>query len=105
MAENKCVCCGEIIPEGTMVCSICSKSNENLVTPEFICEQLAECFDEPCNMSPFEEELHDTEEKTNGVKSFAGKQPLLTVGCVTSNSNIMKRRTQSNEHKTIPFKK
>lgn len=74
MSGNRCVCCGESIPEGIMVCSICSKFNENLVTPEFICEQLAERFDEPCNMSLFEEELHDTEEKTNGATSFAAKQ-------------------------------
>ena len=73
MSENRCVCCGEIIPEGTMVCSICSKSNENLVTPEFICEQLADRFDEPCNMSPFEEELHDTEEKDEWCNKFCGK--------------------------------
>lgn len=71
--ENRCVICGEIIPEGTMVCYNCLKSNENLVTPEFICEQLAERFDEPCNMSPFEEELHDTEEKDEWCNKFCGK--------------------------------
>ena len=73
MSENRCVCCGESIPEGTMVCSICSKSNENLATPEFICKQLAERFDEPCNMSPFEEELHDTEEKCEWCEKYCGK--------------------------------
>ena len=71
--ENRCVICGEIIPEGTMVCYNCLKSNENLVTPEFICEQLADRFDEPCNMSPFEEELHDTEEKDEWCNKFCGK--------------------------------
>lgn len=71
--ENRCVICGKIIPEGTMVCYNCLKSNENLVTPEFICEQLAERFDEPCNMSPFEEELHDTEEKDEWCNKFCGK--------------------------------
>lgn len=71
--ENRCVICGEIIPEGTMVCSNCLKSNESLVTPEFICEQLADRFDEPCNMSPFEEELHDTEEKDEWCNKFCGK--------------------------------
>ena len=71
--ENRCVICGEIIPEGTMVCSNCLKSNESLITPEFICEQLADRFDEPCNMSPFEEELHDTEEKDEWCNKFCGK--------------------------------
>lgn len=71
--ENRCVICGEIIPEGTMVCYNCLKSNESLVTPEFICEQLADRFDEPCNMSPFEEELHDTEEKDEWCNKFCGK--------------------------------
>ena len=47
--------------------------SKNLVTPEFICEQLAERFDEPCNMSPFEEELHDTEEKDEWCNKFCGK--------------------------------
>lgn len=23
MSENRCICCGEIIPEGRMVCKIC----------------------------------------------------------------------------------
>jgi hypothetical protein len=47
--------------------------SENIVTPEFICDQLAERFDEPCNMSPFEEELHDTEEKCEWCKKYCGK--------------------------------
>ena len=47
--------------------------SENLVTPEFICEQLAERFDEPCNMSPFEEELHNTEEKCEWCEKYCGK--------------------------------
>lgn len=47
--------------------------SENLVTPEFICEQLAERFDEPCNMSPFDEELHDTEEKCEWCEKYCGK--------------------------------
>ena len=25
MNENRCVCCGEVIPEGTMVCWKCEK--------------------------------------------------------------------------------
>lgn len=24
--ENRCICCGEIIPEGRMVCPICERS-------------------------------------------------------------------------------
>ena len=73
MNENRCVCCGAIIPEGTMVCSVCSKVEDNPVTPTFICEQLAEHFDEPCNMSPFEDELHDTEEKCEWCEKYCGK--------------------------------
>lgn len=34
MSENRCVCCGTIIPEGSMVCSVCSKVEDNPVTPE-----------------------------------------------------------------------
>lgn len=60
MGENRCVCCGEIIPEGTLVCVNCTKFNENLVTPEFICEQLASVFNWPCRLPPFEKDLHDT---------------------------------------------
>ena len=26
---NRCVCCGEIIPEGWMVCPNCEKASEN----------------------------------------------------------------------------
>lgn len=71
--ENRCVICGEIIPEGTMVCSVCSKVEDNPVTTTFICERLAQRFDEPCNMSPFEEELHDSEEKNEWCEKFCGK--------------------------------
>ena len=28
MTDNRCVCCGEIIPEGRMVCPICEKAVE-----------------------------------------------------------------------------
>jgi RNA polymerase subunit RPABC4/transcription elongation factor Spt4 len=28
MAEERCICCGEIIPEGRMVCPNCLVSNE-----------------------------------------------------------------------------
>ena len=28
MAENRCVCCGEIIPEGRMVCPMCERRAE-----------------------------------------------------------------------------
>lgn len=34
MSENRCVCCGTIIPEGGMVCSICSKAEDSPITPE-----------------------------------------------------------------------
>ena len=73
MSENRCVCCGTIIPEGSMVCSVCAKVEDNPVTTTFICEQLAQCFDDPCNMSPFEEELHDSEEKVEWCEKFCGK--------------------------------
>lgn len=26
---NRCVCCGDIIPEGMMVCPVCEKASEN----------------------------------------------------------------------------
>ena len=30
MNENRCVCCGEIIPEGRMVCPLCiAKEKDN----------------------------------------------------------------------------
>lgn len=29
MAENRCVCCGEVIPEGTQVCPKCTKEYWN----------------------------------------------------------------------------
>ena len=28
MSENRCVCCGEIIPEGSMVCVTCQRKAE-----------------------------------------------------------------------------
>ena len=30
--ENRCVCCGEIIPEGRMVCPKCERSAEDVRT-------------------------------------------------------------------------
>lgn len=30
MTEDRCVCCGEIIPEGTMVCENCKKLDETI---------------------------------------------------------------------------
>ncbi len=50
--EDRCVICGEVIPEGTMVCPVCAKEDNNPVTPDFICEQLAKLFDRPCNLIP-----------------------------------------------------
>ena len=29
MSDNRCVCCGEIIPEGQQVCMNCQKKAEN----------------------------------------------------------------------------
>lgn len=71
--ENRCVICGEIIPEGFMVCPSCGKVEDNPVTPEFICKKLADLLEEPCNFSPCEDELHDTEEKCEWCEKFCGK--------------------------------
>ena len=30
MSEDRCVCCGEIVPEGTMVCINCEKSDQTI---------------------------------------------------------------------------
>lgn len=30
MNENRCVCCGEIIPEGTQVCNMCQEEAERM---------------------------------------------------------------------------
>lgn len=32
--ENKCVCCGNIIPEGRMVCPGCEEDTKNFVPKE-----------------------------------------------------------------------
>ena len=31
--ENRCVCCGEIIPEGRLVCPKCENNTENNTDP------------------------------------------------------------------------
>lgn len=56
--EDRCVCCGEIVPEGTMVCQRCFVSEEHIQTnyeriiamsltelAVFICENTKECGD------------------------------------------------------------
>ena len=73
MSEDRCVICGEVIPEGMMVCPVCAKEDNNPVTPDFICEQIAKVFDEPCNFPLCEEELHDTEEKCEWCEKHCGK--------------------------------
>ncbi len=30
MSEDRCVCCGEIIPEGRMICKRCEMSGEDV---------------------------------------------------------------------------
>ena len=37
MSEDRCVCCGEIVPEGRMVCPICEHKAENRVAPCVAC--------------------------------------------------------------------
>ena len=73
MSEDRCVICGEVIPEGTMVCPLCAGSEHNPVTPEFICARLGDLFGYPCSFSPQEEELHDTEEKCEWCERNCGK--------------------------------
>lgn len=54
--EDRCVCCGEIVPEGTMVCQRCFVSEEHIQTnyerilamsltelAEFICDNTEHC--------------------------------------------------------------
>ena len=56
--EDKCVCCGAVIPEGTMACPNCLVSHEHIQTnyerilamgvkelAEFICDNTRECCD------------------------------------------------------------
>lgn len=47
MNENRCVCCGAVIPEGTMVCRICSgdirKRIEETRPGETICISYDQC--------------------------------------------------------------
>lgn len=71
--EDRCVICGEVIPEGTMVCPVCAKEDNNPVTPDFICEQLAKLFDRPCDFSPPEEEMHRSEEGIEWCEKHCGK--------------------------------
>ena len=33
--ENTCICCGEIIPEGRMVCPICEMKAKDLIPANF----------------------------------------------------------------------
>lgn len=49
--ENRCVCCGEIIPEGRMVCPLCQeKPNERLKVGDTI-----KCHDEDDMIKTMEE--------------------------------------------------
>ena len=54
--ENRCVCCGSVIPEGTMICPKCFVAREHIQTnyeriismnlvdlAVFICENTTEC--------------------------------------------------------------
>ena len=56
--EDRCVCCGDVIPEGTMVCQRCFVNENHIQTnydrilamnitqlAEFICENTKECGD------------------------------------------------------------
>lgn len=70
MAENRCVCCGEIIPEGMMVCPNClvtSKEEKRLYNAHEVAEIIAELFGDTCACNfnriyewlPFKCELQD----------------------------------------------
>ena len=37
MSEDRCICCGAIIPEGRQVCPICEHKAENRVAPCVAC--------------------------------------------------------------------
>ena len=56
---------------------------------EFIAKLLAELFDFPCNFSPCEEELHNSEEKRTvfGAKSIAINVMQPIVGCTILKSS------------------
>lgn len=73
MNEDRCVLCGRVIPEGTMVCPLCAEVEDNPVTSDFICEQLAKLFDDPCNFSLSEEEMHKTYDRTEWCEKHCGK--------------------------------
>ncbi len=36
MAEDRCICCGEIVPEGTAVCNMCMKGTNKMKNTEKI---------------------------------------------------------------------
>lgn len=44
MNENRCVCCGAIIPEGLQVCPICEqKEQKQIKQTEKLCSILVSC--------------------------------------------------------------
>lgn len=54
------------------------------ITPQSICDIVADLFDFPCNYSPCEEELHDEPWKMDWCEKYiAVKLPPPTVGCIT----------------------
>ena len=70
MAEDRCVCCGEIIPEGMMVCPNClvaSKEEKRLYNAHEVAEIIADLLGDPCACNfnsidewlPFKCELQD----------------------------------------------
>lgn len=39
MSEDRCICCGEIVPEGRMVCPNCEKKTEKKRDPLIRCRE------------------------------------------------------------------
>lgn len=54
---------------------------------EFIAKLLAELFGFPCNFSPCEEELHNSEETVFGARSIATSVMKPIVGCTILKSS------------------
>ena len=39
MNDNRCVCCGRVIPEGRQVCPICEKNAEKMDFVDYWCNE------------------------------------------------------------------
>lgn len=55
MMDNRCVCCGEIIPEGRQICSTCEKLSNTTLSEEETLKSLELCWRDEnykCSMCP-----------------------------------------------------